>query len=126
MISNTNELRKEITTLLKTVTTNVYYHNITNATKPYIVFTLKELATNSGRTSSQLEVNIVDKTPAGVNTLADRVQDLFDGKIDIGNKYAFYSFRGQRQIIDEEDKNIERIRLMIDFYSYEREENSND
>lgn len=129
MKSNTNELRKELTTLLKTVTTNVYYRKISRPTKPYIVFTVKELSTTAGRTSCQLEVNCVAKTPAAVNTMADSVQDIFDGEIDNGTKLMFYAFRGSRQIVEEEDKSIERIRLMIDLYVYSKEEetqNEND
>lgn len=123
MKSNTNELRKELTALLKTVTSNVFYRTIKNPTKPYIVFVAKDLGTTDGRTSVQLEVNIVAETAAMVNTLADSVQDLFDGKVDqASQKVMFYAFRGTRQSIDEEDKSIERIRLMIDLYVYSKEE----
>ena len=123
MKSNTNELRKELTTLLKTVTSNVYWRNVRNPQKPYMMYSARELGTTDGRTNVQLEVNIVADTAASVNTLADSVQDLFDGKVDqTSSKVMFYSYRGTRQPVDEEDKSIERIRLMIDLYVYSKEE----
>ncbi len=126
MKSNTNELRKQLNAILKNIdnTAKVYYHNTPQpAPKPYIVFDVQTLGYEEGKTSCTLEVNCVAATQAEVQNLADKVQDTFESKILNANKLLFYSFRGARRSVDEEDKLIERIRLMIDLYVYSREEN---
>lgn len=123
-MSNTNELRKQIASILKRSTPNVHYLNFPKpASYPYLVFELKELGTEDGQTKCSLEVNCVAKTQSQVNSLADSVQDSFDHIVVGNNKIFFHAYRNRRDAIVEEDKTIERIRVMIDLYYYSREEN---
>ena len=123
MKSNTNAMRKQIRSEILQFCSNVNYRKIPQPiTYPYTTFLLKELQTADGQTQCRLEVNCVAKTAEEVETLADNIQDRFDGYSHLDDKTAFEIYRLQRDIIEEEDKEIERRRLTFELNYYKRED----
>lgn len=127
MKSNTNLLRKELTSVLSAalegVTSRIYYLNFPKpATYPYAVFELRELSSVDGRTSYTLEVDLVSQDIKVTNNMADAAQDALDHDAVLTSKLFFHAYRARRYAVVEEDKNIQRIHLQMDLYYYSKEE----
>lgn len=123
MKSNTNAIRKQVRNGLLKFCSNVNYRKIPQpVTHPYTTFILKELQTTDGRTQCRLEINCVSRNAEEVERLADNIQDEFDGYSYLDEKTAFEIYRLQRDPVEEEDKDIERRRLIFELNYYKREE----
>lgn len=119
---NTNELRKQIKSVIDASVPSVYYGTKAEQTLPYAVFELEELQTIDGKTQQTLTINIFSKTSGEVESLADAVHEAFDHYRFMNSKIAFYTYRGNRIRVPEEDKNVQRIRLTVEVECYGREE----
>lgn len=123
MKSSTNELKKQIAAQLKSICKNTFFERAEKKEHPYLVFELNELQCESGRVQYKFEVNCIGKGESyEVDTIADRTQDLFDDFSYQNDKISFYTYRGQRQTVYEEDKNIRRRKLTFELNFYSKEE----
>lgn len=116
-MSKTVALRTELQRLFKTLTPNVYYEEAPDtAVYPYLVYELSEVLFNHGKTTYQLEVNILDygNSSLAVEILADSVQDALNKYYFINVEIQFITYKGLRQTIKEEDKQIIRRRLLFE------------
>jgi hypothetical protein len=115
-------LRTEIQRLFKTLTTNVYYEgNQDPAVYPRLVFELNEVSYDSGKTLFQLEVNVIDygTSTRVVEDLADTVQSVLNKYYFINSEIQFRVYRGLRQKVEEDDKQIIRRRLLFEIHLHE-------
>lgn len=115
-------LRTELQRLFKTLTTNVYYEgNQDPAVYPRLVFDLSEVTYDSGKTLYQLEINIIDYGTSTkiVENLADTVQSTLNKYYFINDEIQFAVYRGLRQKVEEDDKQIIRRRLLFEIQLHE-------
>ena len=123
MANKTYELRKALRATMLTVVDRVYYDQAPdNATFPYVVFDLLELTHEDGRTLMEMEVNILDygTSTTTAEDIADELQSMLH-KADYINAYIQYSiYRGLRQKVEEEDKQLIRRRLTFEIHMHER------
>ena len=122
MANKTYEMRKEITRLLKTLTSNVYYDQAPDdATNPYLVYELMEIGHDEGKTLLELEINALDygtnTTP--IENLCDEIQYLLHRLSYINAFIQFRIYRGLRQKVEEEDKQIIRRRLTFEVHLHQ-------
>ena len=123
MRSNTNEIRKQLRTVMLQFCPEVDYRKRRKSVVyPYATFLLKTLQSTDGKTQCRLEVNCVAKDAAEVETIADSIWDAFDGYSHLDAHSAFEVYPQQRDIIEEEDKEIERRRLIFELNYHKREE----
>lgn len=118
-MTKTIALRTELSRLLKTLTTRVYYEEAPdNAVYPYTVYELDELGFDYGKTQYQLEINAFDfgTSTTAVETLSDNIQKALDQYHFINDKIQFMSYRNQRRIIREGDKQILRRRMLFEIH----------
>ena len=114
--------RTELHRLFKTLTTNVYYEgNQDPAVYPRLVFDLSEVTYDSGKTLYQLEINIIDYGTSTkiVENLADTVQSTLNKYYFINDEIQFAVYRGLRQKVEEDDKQIIRRRLLFEIQLHE-------
>lgn len=122
MKTNSKELHKAITTILKTRVSTVSYENIPKpVTYPYAVFSTRLLGTSSGRQNYQLEVDVVSRDIETTEDLADLIQEDLDYQVINNSKIFFHVYRSTRYPVVEEDKDIERRHLVFDLYFYTKE-----
>jgi len=117
-------LRTELQRLFKTLTTNVYYEgNQDPAIYPRLVFELSEVSYDSGKTLYQLEVNVIEHGTGTKNAedLADKVQSALNKYYFINSEIQFTCYKGARQTIQEDDKQIIRRRLTFEIQLHEME-----
>ena len=127
MKTNTNKLRKKLkeimTGALTGVTDKVYYLNFPKPPSyPYVVFELREMIVVDGRTTYQLEVDIVSKDAATTISMADKLGDALDHDAVTTADLFFHSYRSRRYAIVEEDKNIQRVHMQMDLFYYTKED----
>lgn len=118
----TKIIREKIRTLLLTTGCNdVSVPPRTNTDNyPYITFEIHEIANSYGETIGQVEVNCVGKgLSADIDDLADEVQQLLHEYFYIDTTVAFRLFKSNRNIVEEEDKEIIRRRILFDLYFHE-------
>ena len=121
MKSNSKELHKAITTLLKTRVSTVSYLNIPKPISyPYAVFNLRLVGTSYGQQQYQLEIDVVTRDIASVEELADNIQDDLDYYVFKDTNVFFHAYRSSRYPVVEEDKGIERRHLTFELYFYTR------
>lgn len=119
---NTNALRKEIQSELSEMMSSVIYQRtIRPIGPPYAVFDIKPLQTIDGRTQCRLEVDLFDTDAENIEDTADLIEEFYDHYDFRNTKVAFYTYRGQRQSLVDEDKTIRRIRLTFELYLYSKE-----
>lgn len=121
-MEKTYELRKAFQTTLKTIITNVYYDQAPdNATYPYIVFDLAELYHEDGRTLMELEANVIDygTSTTRAEDIADRLQYTLHRMNYINAFIQFRVYRGLRQKVEEEDKQLIRRRLTFEVHLHQ-------
>jgi len=122
MVSRTIALRTELQRLFKTLTTNVHYEEAPDTIAyPYLVYELSELAYSYGKTTYQLEVNILDygTSSSAAERLADTVQENLNKYHFINTVIQFTVYKGLRQTIKEDDKKIIRRRLLFEIQLHE-------
>lgn len=122
MRSNTNELRKRLKTILKDVCTTYYQEGAAVRKYPYIVFDLSEINTSAGKTLYKVEVNCISQNNTEAEQLSDLIQDIFDEYSYLDDKMAFYTYKGTRNTVYEENKSIKRRRLLFELHYYSRED----
>lgn len=120
--SNTNAIRVQVRKEIHAFCSSVNYKKRPTPIKyPYTIFEMKELGTEDGKTKCNLEVNIVSKNLAEAMDIADSIQDLFDHYSYLDDHCAFETYRLQRNQVEEEDKTIERLRLLFELNYHKRE-----
>lgn len=124
MKNNTNELKKQLQSILKGICTSVYYEIVRENKKyPYLIYEIKQLSYEAGCSSYEIEINCVDKneSTALVDEVADQVQNLLEGYEFANDKISFYTYTASRQTVYEEDKNLKRRRLTVELRLYSKE-----
>lgn len=127
MKTDTNKLRKKLKEImagaLTGVTDKVYYLNFPKpASYPYVVFELREMLVVDGRTSYQLEIDVVSKDSQTTISMADKLGDALDHDAVTTTDFFFHSYRARRYAIVEEDKNIQRVHMQMDLFYYTKED----
>jgi hypothetical protein len=113
----TYELRKQLRKKISEVVTNNYYDQAPdNATYPYGVYDLAELNHYDGLTIMELETNLYDygTSTSRIEELADNLQDTLNEYFFINHLIQFTCYRGMRQKIEEDDKQLIRRRLTFE------------
>ncbi len=113
----TYELRKQLRKKISEVVTNNYYDQAPdNATYPYAVYDLAELNHYDGLTIMELEINLYDygTNTSRIEELADKLQDTLHEYFFINHAIQFTCFRGLRQKVEEDDKQLIRRRLTFE------------
>lgn len=122
MKTNSKELHKALTAIIKQRVATVYYENIPKpVTYPYAVFSLRLLGTASGQQRYQLDVDVASRDIQESEDLSDRIQDDLDYVAVSNEKLYFHTYRSTRYAVVEEDKGIERRHLTFELYFYSRE-----
>ena len=122
-MSKSVALRTELQRLLKTVTANVYYAIRPEALKyPCIVYEVRELTHDGGKTVAMLETDVLDygTSTAQAEAIADHIQTALRKYHFINSQIQFTIYQGSRQSIQEEDKKIIRRRLTFEIQLHER------
>lgn len=118
-------LRRELHKIFETLTSNVHYEQAPDrVTYPYLVYELSELSHEDGMSLIEMEVNVLDygQNSSPVELIADSVQDKFNKFDFMGIDLYFTTYRGARQIVREDDKQIIRRRLTFELHLHERKE----
>ena len=124
-MSKTMALRTELQRVLKTLATNVNYAIAPDsAVYPYAVFALDEMTYSDGKTTYQLEINVLDygTSTAVAEILADGIQGALNKYHFINTEIQFSVYKGQRQYVQEDDKRVIRVRLLFEIQLHERGE----
>lgn len=92
------------------------------AAYPYAVFDVNVLSVDDARNSCTLEINVWDKGAyySRAEQMADDIEKKVDGEISLSDDLLFYAYKGSREHILDEDKQIKRIRMQFELYFYER------
>lgn len=122
MKNNTNELNKTFKNLIDAVCPAVHYYTRKPEKYPYSVFESKQINELDGRAVSRLEIDIFSRDMFECQQMADELEKIFDHKYFLSGAVAFDSYTWQRLNIEEEDKQIYRIKLQIDYFSYKVED----
>lgn len=121
-MSKTVELIEQLQIIFKTLTTNVYYEEAPDTSDyPYLVYEVSELVNNYGKTTLQLEVNLLDygTLSLDIDILADTVQDTLHKYYFMNDEIQFTIYKVNRNTIKEEDKKIIRRRLTFEIQLHE-------
>lgn len=124
-MSKTEELRRVLKGLFKSIFTEVHYETVPDTVPyPYLQFELNEILSENGKTVLDLEVNIFDygNSTSLVETKADNLQALLHKYYFINDKIQFSCYKSNRNIIQEEDKKIRRRRLTFEIQLHELRE----
>lgn len=121
-MSKTEALKTEITRVLKLSLSKVSFGRApAKKVYPYAVYDLSEIGSENGRTNFQLEVNVVDYGPdtSRVDDISDDIQDRLHRYDFINSAIQFTSYIGIRQPVTEEDKEINRRRMLFEIQLHE-------
>lgn len=116
MRMRTNEIRKYITSKLKTLGVNVYFHEASDSsTFPFIVYDLKSISLN-GMSLYDFEVNVWDKSlnRSTIEDLADNIEDLLDNDINIDSNGLLVFDKVSRGNINDPNKDLNRVMIKFD------------
>lgn len=122
-MSRTLALRQEMTRILEEIDEKAYYERAPrNRPYPYIVFSLNEVMYGEGKTTYQLEVNVLDRgdDSAVAELMADQIQTVLDQRYEMTKELQFTVYRGLRQAVMEEEKDIVRRRMLFEVHLHER------
>lgn len=115
MATNTIELRKLVTGVLKSTNWNVFYERADKkAQKPYIVYNFDPFTNGSfPRQDLMLTIDIWDKSEftAEIEKAADIVQDLLNMETMRNEKVIATFYLENRRPIEDEDEKIRRRQL---------------
>ena len=101
----------------------IYYQQAQNDhPKIYAVYTLDMIDLADGRSSYEVEINVVDygADTATIEDLADNIQTAFNALVVFNEDVGVYFYADRRNSVEEEDRNILRRRLTFSAYLYER------
>lgn len=118
---NIIELRKHITSKIKTECNNVFYERATNDTVfPYVVYELDSINIVENKDNIQLDISIYDRSKDSINIeiLTNKIQKIFDKISYCDNYHSLFSYVNVRNNVDTEKDNILRRRLLIDINYY--------
>ena len=122
-MTRTIELRKMIQNKLKEYCDRVYAmrSDVEDITEKHIVYELSEASYAYHRINYQLEVDVFDygTDTAAAEMLADEIQKGMDGWNYLDEKLQFSCYRGLRNNVVEENKDIIRKRLLFELHLYE-------
>ncbi len=89
---------------------------------PYAVFSAKRINEMDGRQAYSLEINVWDRHQ--YYSRAENMMDELESKLHRCNHltdgFLIRIFRGQRQNVPDQDREIKRIREQFEMYVYER------
>lgn len=122
-MSRTLALRQELTALLSEIDEKVYFEKAPQKRPyPYIVFSLSEVLYGAGKTTYQLEINVIDRNEDSsiVELMADQVQEVLEQRYEMTKEIQFAVYRGLRQTVLEEEKEIVRRRMLFEVHLHER------
>jgi len=120
--TNSKELHKALTAILKARVSTVAYENIPKpVTYPYVVFSTRLIGTSSGQQRFQLEIDVASRDIETSEDLADLIQEDLDYRTFSNDKIFFHAYRSSRYPVVEEDKGIERRHMTFDLYFYTKE-----
>lgn len=114
------EIRKQLTTMLKTICNQVFYENAKDIRQyPFIVYSLDSASYGEIEKQFSFEVNIVDfgDSTERVETLTEQVWNKFNHYYHIDNSLGFVTYPNVMNSIAEEDKNIKHRRILFDLVS---------
>jgi hypothetical protein len=121
-MSKTDALRTELSRLLETVASNVYFQQKPDRWGyPYVAYEMDEMSHADGKTLYQLEINVVDqgRSTSTAETMSDDIQTLLHKYYYLGAGIQFSCYKNQRKIIREEDPKIHRRRLLFELHLHE-------
>ena len=121
-MSKTQALKTELQRIFKTITANVYHEETRNkSTYPYLVYELSELTYSYGKTTMQLEVNVIGhgEDSSEVESIADTVQTTLNRYFFINSDIEFTVYKGSRNTIKEPDKQVIRRRMLFEVQLHE-------
>lgn len=122
MASKTIALRTELARLLRTQADYVYYEEAPDKRNfPYVVFELSEVLHSYGKTTFQLEINVIGHGEASstIENLSDTIQTMLNKYFFINSDVEFTVYQGIRQIVKEDDKQIIRRRMLFEVQLHE-------
>lgn len=118
-MARTVNLRKSLTTLLKSLDVPVFYREAKgHPLQPYIVYTVTPVRDDETLCLGTAEVYVVgsDQDNTAVENTADAVWGLFDHLLVNDSLTSFSAYPNTRQ--DVSDDNIATIRISIDLRLY--------
>lgn len=119
-ISKTNDLKIAIVSMLKPICKNVFYIKADkNTPYPYIVYYLPH-SKDGHRYNYNLEVHIWTKDIKEVEALADEIEGL-DNNVYNDNNQTFSINLNARNNVEDQDKEISHIRLLLNLIYYNKE-----
>lgn len=121
-MNKSTAFKNEISRVFKTMCNNVYHIQAPDKELfPYIVYESREMGHSDGKTTMQLEVNVVDygKNTLVVDDLSDLIQDTFHKYYFINPFIEFVVYKGIRHPVLEEDKQILRRRMLFEVHLHE-------
>lgn len=114
----TNEVRDVILAVITASSErpSFYEQAELSADYPYSVFDMRRMTATEGIERYALEVNVWDKykTYSRVDYIADAIERDMDKTVLMINSAVLTMHKDSRQIIEDEDKNIRRIRLQME------------
>lgn len=96
----------------------------TDADYPYAVFSAKRLNDTDERQTYSLEINVWDRHPhySRAESLMDEMEHKLHRCSYLMDGYLIRTFRGVRQNVPDQDKEMKRVREQFELYVYERED----
>lgn len=91
---------------------------------PYAVFNARRLNETDEIQTYSLEINVWDRHQ--YYSRADKMMDNLERKLNkcnhLTDRYLIRIFRGPRQNVPDQDKDLKRVREQFEMYVYERED----
>lgn len=117
--NRTNELKKSLTSLLKTVHSQVYYRRAPTKTGlPYITYYLKHIKIDHSY-NYNFEVHIWTKDIKEAEALADTLEEM-DSYIFRDHQFQYDLYLESRLNVEDEDKEIQHIVLLFNLTYFDQ------
>lgn len=122
-MSKTKELRKQITSLLNTVSGETYFQFAPeDAIYPYKVYDLHPVAIDKAKDNYDLVVDVWSLREGtdqiDIDDLCDEIEEIFNSvHIPNGNNHPTF-FRLSRNPIDDSDHHLRRVQLSFEIQNY--------
>ena len=95
-----------------------------DAVYPYKVFSTKRISETDGKQTYSLEINVWDRNQ--YYSRAESIMDELEYELHrcnyITDSHFIRIFRGQRQNVQDPDKDIKRVRELFEMHVYESED----
>ena len=107
--------------LTSAMTCSVYFNNAPeNAAFPYVIYDIEVVTRQDFVDSCEMEINVVDhsRNTATAETICDSVIAAFDHQIINSDGVLFEAYFERKNIVNAEDRNIVRRRLVFNFNLY--------